>query len=139
MHRIFKYNRSWTIALYILVVLFGIAAILNMAHLHIPFITTHAADLSGPAMLFIHFRKSWQQGNRGILINTFGRSPEITESAFFFASAPTEISQKYYPHGIFPGSFDPWDIVSYAVGIGICYCLEKAKIGMVESESVSNS
>jgi len=120
-----------------LVILFGIAAFLNMAHMQIPFLTTHAADLSGPAMLYIHFRKSWQQGNRRILINVFGRSPEITASTFFFASAVTEISQKYYPHGIFPGRFDPWDIVSYAVGVGMCYCLEKAKIGMIESKSLS--
>ncbi|MFH1198346.1 MAG: hypothetical protein V1720_21775 [bacterium] len=137
MHRIFKYDQSWSIALYMLVILFGIAAILNMAHLHVLFLTTHAADLSGPAMLYIQFRKSWQQGNRKILTTLFGCSPEITASVFFFGSTATEIIQKYYPHGIFPGRFDPWDIVSYAVGVGICYGLEKAKIGMVESETVS--
>lgn len=131
-----KYGPFWSIALYVLVAMFSVAAILNMVHLHVPFLTTHAADVSGPAYLYIQFRKSWQQGSDRFLPRVFGRTPEITASTFFFGSVVTEISQKYYPHGIFPGRYDPWDIVAYAVGVGTFYFLEKARFNMSESGTV---
>jgi hypothetical protein len=136
MQNTLKYGRSWSMALFVLVAIFAIAAILNMLHLRMSILTTHAADVSGPALLYIQFRKSWQQGNRKFLTRIFGRSPEITASTFFFGSVITEISQKYYPHGIFPGVYDPWDIAAYAVGVGTFYFLEKTRVGMVKSEIV---
>lgn len=103
-----------------------------MLHVHVVFLTTHAADLSGPALLYIQTRKLWQQGSRRFPAGIFGRSPEIVAGSFFFASVITEISQIYYPHGIFSGRFDPLDIAAYALGIGACYIFEKFQFGMIE-------
>ncbi len=130
-----RYGPSWTLALRILVGLFAVAAILNMMRMHVFFFTTHAADLSGPAFLYIQARKLWQEGSRSLLSRTIGRTPERAAAAFFGASAVTEISQIYFPHGIFSGRFDPLDIAAYAVGVGTCYLLEKAGAGMIPSES----
>jgi hypothetical protein len=130
-----QFGRSWSIAFSALVILFAIAAALNMLNLHVPFFTTHAADLSGPALLYIQTRRSWQQGSTRFLTRAFGRSPEVTAGVFFFASTATEISQIFYPHGIFSGRFDPWDIVAFAVGVGACYISEKAGLGITQSET----
>jgi hypothetical protein len=46
--------------------------------------------------------------------------PVILGSVLFIASAATEISQYFWPHGLFPGTFDPKDIAAFGVGIGIC-------------------
>lgn len=111
--------------------LFAAAAALNMLNLHVAFLTTHAADLSGPAVLYILTRKSWRQGSTRVLTRILGRSPERTAGVLFFASTLTEISQIWYPRGPFRGVFDPWDIASFALGVGLCYVLEKAGVGII--------
>jgi len=47
----------------------------------------------------------------------------------FGASALTELSQFWWPQGVFSGTDDPYDIVAYAVGVGTCYAFEKASRG----------
>jgi hypothetical protein len=49
-------------------------------------------------------------------------APLVFASVLFGASAATEVSQYYWPHGVFPGVFDPLDVAAYGVGIGVC-CL----------------
>ena len=124
------YGKYWTIALYVLFIFCLIAAVLNMMHLHVFFLTTHAADLFCPALLYIQARKSWQTGESHFPNNIVGRSPEIAAAVFFSGSVLTELSQKFFPHGIIPGTFDPCDIIAYAVGVGTCYILEKKGIGL---------
>jgi hypothetical protein len=96
-----------------------------MLHLRVFFFTTHAADLSGPAFLYIQARRSFVTGKARFPNKLIGRSPEFSAIIFLGGSIATEISQKYYPHGLFPGTFDPWDIAAYATGVGICYLIEK--------------
>lgn len=119
-------NRFWLNAQYFLVALFALAGALNMLHVHLFFLTTHAADLSGPAFLYILARRSFVTGRARFPNSLVGRSPELAGAVFFLGSLGTEISQKYYPHGLFPGTYDPWDIAAYAAGVGICYLIEKA-------------
>ena len=40
--------------------------------------------------------------------------------------AVTEVSQRYWPHGVFPGRFDVLDVVAYAVGLAACYGAERS-------------
>lgn len=136
MQKTLIYGRSWSTALHGLTILFGFAALLNMLHLRVPFFTTHAADLSGPALLYIMTRKLWQEGKRRFPYGLLGRTPEIAAGSFFLASVLTEISQIYYPRGIFSGRFDPLDIAAYGLGIGICYMLDKLKFGMIENKNL---
>jgi hypothetical protein len=55
----------------------------------------------------------------------FGRTPERAATVLFLASAATELSQRNWPHGIFPGQYDPFDIVAFGVGIALCYVGDK--------------
>jgi hypothetical protein len=126
-----RFGRAWTVALVFCIGISAVAAALNMLRWHVPFLTTHAADIFCPAFLYIMARKlSWRE-KPSIVGGALGRTPEIAAGALFLASAATEISQKYYPHGFFPGTYDPWDIGAYALGIGACYLLEKSGVGML--------
>lgn len=60
-----------------------------------------------------------------LLQQTVGRTPEIAALSLFVASALTEVSQIYWPRGMFSGRFDPLDIAAYAAGVGACYIAEK--------------
>ena len=131
-----QFGRAWSIALLALVVLFAVAAILNMMALRVPFLTTHAADLSGPALLYIQTRKSWRQGSKRFLTKLIGRSPETAFGVFFLASTATEISQIFFPHGIFRGVFDLWDIAAFAAGLVPCYFFDKAGFGLIARPQV---
>jgi hypothetical protein len=130
---------AWTVALLICVGISAVAAALNMMRMHVPFLTTHAADIFCPAFLYIQLRKFWQQESPALMGRFFGRTPELAAAVLFLGSAATEISQKYYPHGFFPGTYDPWDIGAYALGIGGCYLLEKIGVGMLTENRPSPS
>lgn len=45
--------------------------------------------------------------------------------ALFCASALTEVSQYYWPRGLFSGRFDPADIAAYAVALAACDAAER--------------
>ena len=128
---LYRFGPSWRTAERALILLFAVAALLNMMHWTVPFLTTHAADLSCPAFLYIGFRSRWMNGRRRFPVDPFGRSPEITALSLFVASTATEISQYFAPHGLFPGRFDPWDIVTYVVATTACYIAERRQWGIV--------
>lgn len=130
----YRFGPSWRTAERSLIALFAVAALLNMIHQKVPFLTTHAADLSCPAFLYIGFRSRWLSGRRTFPTHPLGRSPEFTALTFFLASTATEISQYFAPHGLFPGRFDPWDVIAYAAAAVCCYTAEKLRWGMVPTE-----
>lgn len=117
-----KYRNIWFIVEWLLLCIWAIDAALVMMHKHAAFFTDHAADLALPAWLYVSFRRhrnttatSW----RRILTSL----PPISLAAvFFLASTGTEVSQYFWPHGIFPGTFDAIDIAAYGIGLAIC-CL----------------
>lgn len=125
------FGRFWRVALVILSVLCATAAFLNMTNSRIPFFSTHLADLACPASLYITYRLNWQRGKNGYLTRTFGRTPEIAAVTFFLGSAVTELLQHPTLGGYFPGTFDPLDLLAFAVGIATCYGLEKRGSGMI--------
>lgn len=47
----------------------------------------------------------------------------------FGGSTLTELSQTWWPHGRFVGTYDPYDIVAYGIGVGACYVFEKISLG----------
>jgi hypothetical protein len=55
-------------------------------------------------------------------IRWFGYSPGRAASSIFLVGVVSEIGQRY---GILTGTYDPWDIVAYAVGLLICYGIDK--------------
>jgi hypothetical protein len=116
----------WRLAYYLLFAAFLTTAALNMLRVHGGFFTNHAADLVVPAWLYIATRGLHSPRGRETLIQRIiGRTPEFAALSLFFASALTEFSQLFWPHGIFSGRFDPFDMVAYASGLAVCYAADK--------------
>jgi hypothetical protein len=118
--------RAWRIAFYLLFVAMVGAGMLNVFHVRGSFLTNHLADLAIPAWLYIAGRGLHTRNPRRTLIRrTVGRSAEFAAVSLFAASAATEVSQRFWPHGVFPGRFDPLDLVAYAAGLLVCYAAER--------------
>jgi hypothetical protein len=117
---------GWLIAFYTLFAATLGAGALNMLDIRGGFLTNHLADLVVPAWLYIASRGLHSRSPRTTLIQrTVGRSPEIAALVLFFASAVTEISQYYWPRGLFRGRFDPADLLAFAVALAACYVAER--------------
>ena len=117
---------GWTVAYWILMAAFLLTAALNLLHVRARFLTSHLADLTVPALLYVL--------SRGLvpsklpllpLMRWLGRTPERAAVFFFLASSATEVSQIFWPRGFFAGRYDPWDIFAYGVGLLICYGFDK--------------
>jgi hypothetical protein len=86
------------------------------------FLTTHLADLTLPAWMYIVLRKHRSQAS---IFRRVARSPEATALLLFLASTLSELSQIWWPNGLFRGAFDPLDLAAYAVGLTVCYIGDK--------------
>ena len=119
-------RNAWLVAYYGLFAgILGTGA-LNMLHVRGGFLTNHAADLVVPAWLYVASRGLHSTHGRTTLIQrTVGRTPEWAALTLFAASAVTEISQLYWPRGIFSGRFDALDLLAYASGLAVCYGVDK--------------
>jgi hypothetical protein len=89
------------------------------------FATNHLADLVGPAWLYIAFRGLAEPGKRTRIGRVLGATPERAATILFVGSCATEITQIYWPSGIFRGRFDPLDIAAFAIGLVPLYLLDK--------------
>lgn len=96
-----------------------------MAAIRAGLLTSYGADLTIPAWLYITVRSLYDPRRTTLLRRLFGRTPELAFFAVTAGSIGTELSQYFAPHGPFPGTFDPVDILMYLLGTGICYYAEK--------------
>ena len=118
--------RAWRAAFYLLFVAMVGAGVLSVLHIRGGFFTNHLADLTIPAWLYIASRGLHTRNpGRTLIRRTVGRSAEFAAVSLFAASAATEVSQLFWPHGVFPGRFDPLDLAAYAVGLLACYAAER--------------
>jgi len=118
--------KTWRLAYWFLWAAFIATAALNMAHVSAGFLTNHAADLVVPALLYVMTRGLAEQRSRPTLLQRWcGGTPERAAVVICLASAATEISQYYWPKGVFRGRFDPLDLAAYAAGIACCYIGDK--------------
>ena len=119
-------SHRWSVALIVLFFAFSTAAALNFLRVSGGFLTNYCADITGPAYLYIIYRELYQLKRSNNSITRFiGSTPETCALVMFTGSTFTEISQYYWPHGIFNGYFDPLDILAFAVGVGACYAFDK--------------
>ena len=116
----------WRVASVLLFAAWIVTAVLNMRRMHLPFVTTHLADVALPAWLYIGVRglDGWQR-NRMWSLGRWARNPEIVATILFVGATATELSQAHWPSRMFRGRFDPIDILAFAVGIGSCYLADK--------------
>lgn len=111
---------------------FLLTAALNMARVRGGFLTSHAADLATPALLYIVLRRYPPAGRHGgplSLRALFGRTPEVAALVVFLGATATELSQRFWPHGLFPGTYDPLDIAAYAVSVLVPYVADRLETG----------
>jgi hypothetical protein len=126
---------SWRVAYWLLLLIFIGTAILNMLRVKAGFFTSHAADLFLPPWMYVVLRHF--PGRRfatNPITQWLGRSPELAAGSLFIASVFTELSQLYWPRGIFAGTFDPIDIVAYGSGLLVCYLVDKRQIRLASDE-----
>lgn len=120
---------GWRAASYALVLAIAITALLNMMRMRAGFLTNHLADLTVPAWLYIACRGLYPPTSHKrpatFIQRMIGRTPETAALSLFAASTITEASQRFWPHGIFPGTFDRMDVLAYGVGLGLCYAADK--------------
>ena len=114
-------------AFWLLTVLFVTTAYTTMANIRAGWFTSYAADVVVPAFMYIGLRELHRPARRArwILSRWFGSVPEMTAGVLFLGSVATEISQRYWPTGFFRGTFDPWDVAAYFVGVTIPYVLDR--------------
>jgi hypothetical protein len=121
------HNRAWRLAYWLLTILFVVTAVLSIQRIPAGLLSSYGADLGCPAWLYIGLR-----GLHGKAPNVLGRffaaTPERAAVVVFGGSTLTELSQIWWPHGFFSGVYDPYDIVAYGIGVGVCYVLEKASL-----------
>lgn len=115
----------WRLLSWLLFGAFLVAAVLNMTETSAGFATSHLADLVGPAWLYIVFRGLADPENRNRLGQILGATPERAATILFVGSSATEITQIYWPSGLFAGRFDPFDIAAFAIGILPLYLVDK--------------
>lgn len=110
---------------------FLLTAALNMLHVRAGFLTSYLADLTVPALLYVISRGlgRGKSLSRHGLMRWIGRTPRRAAAVFFLASAATEVSQIFWPRGLFAGRFDLWDIVAYGVGLLMCYFFDNRSEG----------
>lgn len=119
-------TRAWRATYYVLAATVALTATLNMLRIRGGFLTNHLADFVVPVWMYLAARGLYSPTVRPTMImRTLGRSPLIAASGLFAASALTEVSQHYWPHGIFPGRFDPLDLLTYAIAAAACYAAER--------------
>ena len=114
---------GWRFAQLVLLVIWLAAAVLTMLHRRAGLFTSYGADLLLPAWLYIIFRREapllpWVRVLRP-------NSPALTAVGLFAASTLTELSQRFWPRGLFAGRYDPVDILAYGLGLGLCYWADR--------------
>ena len=119
------HTRYWILAQRILFTIWVICGILVMQQVPAGFLTNYGADLTQPAWLYIVSRGLTHPGKRNVYSRIFGTSLELPAILIFVAGALTEFSQRYWPNGLFRGTFDPIDIVAFAVSITTVYAIDK--------------
>lgn len=119
---------AWRAAYWALTVVFIVTAVVSIQRIPAGFLSNYAADLGCPAWLYIGLRGL--HGRRpNPLGRYFGATPERAALVLFGGSTLTELSQVWWPHGFFAGTYDTYDIVAYAVAVGACYVFEKVSLG----------
>lgn len=115
----------WRLVSWVLFGAFLVAAVLNMTEIPAGFATNHLADVVGPAWLYIVFRGLAEPEKRTRLGRFLGATPERAATILFVGSSATEITQIYWPSGLFAGRFDPLDIAAFAIGLLPLYLVDK--------------
>ncbi|MBN2426586.1 MAG: hypothetical protein JXR46_10525 [Calditrichaceae bacterium] len=119
----------WKIAFWILFFSWVTGASLFIARVKAGFFTNYLSDLTFPPWFYIYIRglstSDYRIPQLILFRDWFGISPERAFISILFVGTITELKTLYWPTGIISGTFDPIDILSYSVGLLLCYYLDK--------------
>jgi hypothetical protein len=92
-------------------------------------LSSYLTDLFFPGWVYIIFRGLWKNNplKPGRIGGFFGITPDRAAFSIFLFGAITECSTIYWPHGIFSGVFDIYDIAAYGVSLFACYVFDRRR------------
>ena len=120
-----RHARNWRIASWALLATWLGCAALVMNRFRGGFVTNYGADLTQPGWLYIIARDLPGSGRASVIKRMIGSRPETAALVIFLAGTLTEVSQRFWPGGMFAGRFDLYDVVAFACSIGVCYVFDK--------------
>jgi hypothetical protein len=113
-------RQSWRSIEWFLLAVWLVDAALVMTRHRAGLFTSHAADLTLPAWLYVVIRSKHPSSRVAPLRLLASAPPAVIAAVVFIASTATEVSQYFWPRGLFSGTFDPLDIFAYGAGVGLC-------------------
>jgi hypothetical protein len=123
-------HRAWNLAYWILLVCWIVGALLNISRFNGGFLTNYLADLAFPPWYYIYLRglrKESEDLPKLIFFRDwFGITPERAAVSIFLVGTVTEFKTLYWPNGIVTGTFDIYDIGAYAMGLLVCYVVDRS-------------
>lgn len=138
-------RQRWHVAESILLAIWLLAGVIAMypevgraLHLSGTVFTSYAADLTQPAWLYLFFRALANPERSGRLVRWLrarAYGPELLAVAIVVGASATEVSQYYWPKGMFRGTFDPLDIAAFASGVTVCWLIDRGSTLMQLSAS----
>lgn len=127
------YKRSgstnyWALAFWMLLPCWVIGAILFTYNVKAGMLNSYLADVTFPPWFYIQLRGLHRKDGRqlfGPLFgNWFGQSPLRAGISIFTVGLISELFFLVWPKHLSSGTFDPYDILAYAVGIVICLVVD---------------
>lgn len=115
----------WVVCWWLLFEAWVLGAALNMAGVHGGFFTNYLADVAFPPWAYIYFRGLYRTDRRppqlALVGQWFGKSRHLTAAGILLVGILTELKTLYWPNGPITGTFDPYDIAAYSIGILVCW------------------
>jgi hypothetical protein len=119
----------WKIAYWALFCCWILGAGLFMLRYNGGFLTNYLSDIAFPPWFYIYIRglrtEDREIPNLLIFKKWFGLTPERASISIFLVGLASELKTLIFPYGPISGTFDKYDILSYAIGLLICYFFDK--------------
>lgn len=122
-------KKYWSFSFWLLLLAWIVGALLNMYRVKGGFFTNYLSDLAFPPWFYIYIRglnkKQSTLPRLAIVGDWFGQKPTRAFVSIFLVGVFSEFKTLYWPGGIITGTFDPYDILAYFIGLFTCYILDR--------------
>jgi len=126
-------GKAWKIAYWVCFACWVVGAVLGMWRIRAGLLSSYLSDVAFPPWFYILIRGLAHDRPRAVkFVRWFGRTPARAALSIFAVGVGSEFAQLL---GIIEGTFDPWDMVAYGLGLGLCYVLERSRLGRNHSSS----
>lgn len=119
---------GWRIAYYMLLALWIIGALLFMYRIKAGFLNSYLSDVAFPPWFYIYLRGLHRSDQRIATIpifgQYFGKTAWHAGISIFLVGMVSELLVLVGPRQLITGTFDPFDILAYAVGLIVCMAFD---------------